>query len=440
MLNFEFTKMLSALIYCCLWIFVVVTQATNTISSHSSFRKDYYLPDYKYPERFAPYPKGGGRAHIIFTYKSPHDNDSYIPQMPYKLLFQFSNNSNLSVTISPSFDLIPTLFDWIHCDINSITKQVFISLHSQSDELCDNISNNGLITVYDNNGNNLGTTIVKFPYLNESSMDKQYPMTLTWVTTMNNFQTIIIHIHNYNDRLLLSNRNNNKNNNSNKKNRKKISNNVKISSDNSPFTIHNITVNGMLYESFDNLQVKDGQHILKDYNFSDYINNGSNNSLNAGMTEGSVWTIGITISQNDENYVNLGFGGRLSKEYFVIESWPHSSQCPYPETINNETFDIYANELYLNCEFLFGGGTCNVDPNSIMNEAYKYDYKVMVTKSMHDSPNQLPIPGVNASAEGVMSLELGDEVDGNLNNTFKQWSYAVERRQWYPYYPTYQVC
>lgn len=56
------------------------------------------------------------------------------------------------------------------------------------------------------------------------------------------------------------------------------------------------------------------------------------------MTPGQLWT--VVVDYAEAGTVPSVGGARLQKPYFPIETWPRSSDCPYP-TINNATYEFH---------------------------------------------------------------------------------------------------
>lgn len=55
------------------------------------------------------------------------------------------------------------------------------------------------------------------------------------------------------------------------------------------------------------------------------------------LTPGSLYTVMLQYVESDA--AESVAGGRIAKAHFPIESWPKSSECPFP-TINDSNFQV----------------------------------------------------------------------------------------------------
>ena len=276
------------------------------------------MPQNLYDESFVKTPPNeGGRGHIIFT--------SAASKSTYKLPLTVSfNNGKLKAIVSPSFNLMPTGLDWIHCDILNNTKSVFISFHTRSNSVLSNIGDT--VTVTDAAGVTLGTASFKFPPVG-SDFKSNYPVWVTYVATANNYKTLYIHLHNYDA--------------------------------SKSYTINKLLLNGNKIDA--NISIPSNQHLLKKYDVSI-------------LSEGAIWTIGMEMNDG----VNVGFGGRLMKEWYSFESYSKSGQCPFPGA-NNKNYETFKSDLYLQTGFCqTGDSICNQDFNSILNASQADKYRIPV--------------------------------------------------------------
>ncbi len=348
----------------------------EAIDAYSSVRRDYFLPDKQYPEEFAATPTGG-RVHIVYTTAATAPF-----KMPYTASFDITNLSSIVVSSSNEF-INETGLDWIHCDTNPNTKQVFISFHTKLDTILDAIST---VTVKDTMNKSLGTANFTLNPIGHN-FSSNYPLTVTYVTTDNNYKQFIVHLHNYDDT--------------------------------HSFYIDILKLNGLDIDK--DITLAPNEHIIKIYN------------VTTEFSEGDVWTIGLSLS----NGLSLGFGGRIMKEFYAFESWGKSSQCPFPGA-NTSNFLTFYNDLKLNIGFI--GGTCNTPINTIFDAIQNITtnngpYKLLLGDGYtSQSPNQTSSKYFNE----IIALELGDEVDGNVKNTFSQNRKSLLRREWYPSLVTYQ--
>ena len=68
--------------------------------------------------------------------------------------------------------------------------------------------------------------------------------------------------------------------------------------------------------------------------------------LSTLLTPGSLYTVVLQYVENDA--AESVAGGRIPKAHFPIESWPKSSECPFP-TINDSNFEVLFNACNGGC-------------------------------------------------------------------------------------------
>lgn len=146
----------------------------------SSFRKDYFLDNLKYPELFTPNPTHGGRVHIV-------GNSTGTTFKPPYTVSLGGVTANTDPDKGP--DSFGANFDWLHVDVNPRTSQVAVSFHTHSDDLVSQLKD---ITIKDAHGKTVFDSPVALP-----SSDSTYPLSVTYVTTTGGFTTLVVHVHNY---------------------------------------------------------------------------------------------------------------------------------------------------------------------------------------------------------------------------------------------------
>eukprot|EP00603_Paraphysomonas_imperforata_P000139 CAMPEP_0114443772 /NCGR_PEP_ID=MMETSP0103-20121206/17712_1 /TAXON_ID=37642 ORGANISM="Paraphysomonas imperforata, Strain PA2" /NCGR_SAMPLE_ID=MMETSP0103 /ASSEMBLY_ACC=CAM_ASM_000201 /LENGTH=597 /DNA_ID=CAMNT_0001615227 /DNA_START=31 /DNA_END=1825 /DNA_ORIENTATION=+ len=240
-----------------------------------NFRRDNYLDEGMYPEgTWAPIPKEGGRVQIVSDVAKDLN-------LSYPLTVDLGSVD--MVLASDQYpDHVPSDgLDWVHSRYNSLTGTLLTSFHMHTDDKINSISK---LKVYDSKGvvivNDAMTVAMETPQIQ-----------VTYVTSRNNFQELVVHFHNY---------------------------------DTNDHTIDTISINSGFY-SIDGFKIKAGEHAVKVYDAKELK-----------LKEVSVWTVALTWGDD-----SAAFGGRLIKELFPIEDWPKSSQCPYPvDGADEENFEI----------------------------------------------------------------------------------------------------
>jgi hypothetical protein len=265
---------------------------------YSSFRKDVYLPQEVYPERWCEEPLEGGRVHLIVE-----ADKGVILKYPLKI-----GLGNVSIILEETTTL-PEGLDWLHSKYNSVTGQVWTSLHAHTDSFLDSILS---FTVTDSNG---------FVLVDESNLklNKTEPdVVVSYVTSQNKFNELVVHIHN---------------------------------NAFSPEIIHKIEVNGITYDTAE-LHISGGEHRVLKYPVQDLK-----------FVETSVWTVALFSAKGVAAY-----GGSLTKEIFVMEDWPKSSACPFPvDGASSDNYEIILNEQHIDTHFM--GSTCSAGVDSVFLSA-----------------------------------------------------------------------
>lgn len=264
------------------------------VVSYGSHRKDYYLDYTLYPETFAQPPIHGGRVHYLFDV----DFRGQQPTLPYTVYFA----SLPPVVVSPN-EKLPSFLDWIHCDVNVNTNQVWLSYHTTNGTFVKSRkeylstltpSATSTIAIADSCG------VIFVPHGTALAIPTtNFPTRVTYVTSRDSYKELIVHIHNY---------------------------------DTKSTTISAISVNGVKANPTWSQRGSDLP------NSSEVTLGASEHAVFvfpvSGMHEGSVWSIRLDVG--DER---AGYGGRLGKEIIIFENWPHGDQCPYPN-INPQNFKI----------------------------------------------------------------------------------------------------
>lgn len=226
---------------------------------------------------------------------------------------------------------------------------------------------------------------IPFPAnLDEAAKDIQ----VTYVTTQNNFQEIVIHIHNYGS----------------------VSH-----------IIDKLVVLGVEIEG-PSWRLESNGHLVKVVNGSQFL-----------LREASVWT--CIVGWDGDGGQSSGFGGRLTKEHFFIEDWPKQSDCPFPVAGANESnFALLAEDLSIDTHFLWGA--CEASLSDVIDAAARSNGSWFVF------PNEeWSFGGRTFSTEqlrGVAAAFIGDEVDSSIAATQKYWSLTQEVMARYPTLAVYQ--
>ena len=347
------------------WVFMFamcITVSFATIGSH--YRGDIMLSEHHYPEDFS-HPSGGGRVH----YTIPSSVAYAAAEMPYTVQIKVNGNTR-SIKLASDGSL-PKELNWIHADLSS-AGILWVSLHSNSDSDLGSISH---IKVTDNKKQTLCDVDLTI-------LVKDYDVKTTYVTTTNNFTTLVVHVHNDNK---------------------------------DTQTINDIIVDG----ASTGTKVTMGTNEHRVFTFP------------TKKFEGAVWTVNLEMSDG----TLVGNGGRIGKELFPMMVWQHSEQCPFPST-NATNFQTYTQDFDLNSFLLTKGYECNGDALDILKDAPSHNYTLFADAS-YDDTDKNPSP-LASLTDGIAAIFAGDEVDGNVDNAERQWQTSMQFRSRLPSQMTYQ--
>lgn len=284
---------------------------------------------------------------------------------------------SFSVTLDPDMyeDQFPMDgFDWARVSYNPVSGSLMTSMHVHTDKLLGEISQ---IRISDANNQVISDEKVTVP---ESSPDLQ----VTYGTSTNGFTKLVVHIHNYGK---------------------------------DDQTIDKLDINSGFIVSSESIKLADGEHIVREFDMTDLQ-----------MKENSLWTVEI----NGE----AGYGGRLIKEFFPIEDWPKSSQCPYPvDGANEDNFKKLQDTLHVNTHFY--KSACDADDKDVYEAAAKSDgswYVFPSESKWTEEPGKVP----DTAYKGIAAAFVGDESDGSLEYTLEVWNRVLTaQRNYNDTYATY---
>lgn len=354
----------------CLFAAICAVSGFDGVSH--SFRRDHYLPQPMYPERWCDIPTEGGRVHYVAS--TAKGIEVSLPFTAYL--------GEVSVDIDDSTDL-PKGLDWLHVDYNGITGQIWISFHAHSDDFLSAITSLKVVDA-------TGTIYVDETEAVAINME-DVKMQVTYVTSRNNYQELVVHLHNY-------------------------------ESDAQMITA--FEVNGVLQPT------------------SEFVVEGNNHMVvvvpveEMAFSETSIWTITYMMDTG----VAVGYGGSLVKELFPLEDWPKSGQCPFPVEGANETnFNLLYDEMSLDTHFM--SSNCDAESEDVFEAAAASQGTdrpwFLLPNEGHsdDGPKEDPIP--SSYHAGISALSVGDETDSGLDHTEECWHRVLKRKKWYPGLSTY---
>jgi len=317
------------------------------------FRRDYYLDPSQYPEPWGPpLPTTGGRLHFVVDAK---DSNSAF-QLPYTVSFAgftFVLDENINTTSVTNGDV-----DWMQLFVTGEEAKAVLSFHTTSDTFLQKSFPTSL-SVLDANKKTVVdgmTTKLSVPSASNNALS------VTYVASMANYTTVVIHIHNYGSSTA-------------QVNSLKL-NAVPLSSVSLPFTVP-----------------ANGGHVTL-----------TTRALN--FREGSVWTVELNTSSSI-----LGNGGRFGKETFFVQGWQKSGAmaCEGPSGSDPTGYNFVRNEIGMNA--FYGSGKCDAALSSITSAAMANGYFILAegeSSSRKYSPSVFP---------ALMAIEIGDEVDGDATQT-----------------------
>ena len=168
-------------------LLLVFGLANSATTVYKYFRRDYTLDTTTYPEIY-PTPTEGGKVHIVFTADIDRVSNTY-PNYTKPYTVSFGGNASFTIDTNT---ILPSYVNWIFCEYQESTGQVWISAHFANDYLLDSLTE---ITVTDNTGNTLGkTTNVGFSH---SGLELLYVSIKEHSGGIESQLQIVIHFYNY---------------------------------------------------------------------------------------------------------------------------------------------------------------------------------------------------------------------------------------------------
>ena len=173
--------------------------------------------------------------------------------------------------------------------------------------------------------------------------------------------------------------------------------------DSSPHKITSMTVNGVAVKVNGNQKLLPGETTLMQV------------ALNEPLTQGSLWTVIVEF----ENAAPTAAGGRAQMPFFPIETWPVSTQCPFPPT--NETNYQIHRQHFIDTFFIKKGSASNCDnqmsdASLINDDAPKHGYYALADQGL--------LPEITDFSQ-VPAIFVGDEPDDKVTNV-----HSVNRDSW----------
>eukprot|EP01084_Bolivina_argentea_P294103 505965_1 len=296
--------------------------------------------------------------------------------------------TTISVTVDPSTKL-PDMIDWIHCDYQQSTGQIWVSLHIPTDDLLLQFKT---FTIHDSTGTQMARFLnVQFYHTG---------LELYYVTSRifdENTHQIIMHWYCYYA--------------------------------DTGFDVATLYFNGIKLDT--KIPVGPQQHTVRVYNASTPINTGD------------IWTVHVIL----EDGLQMGWGGRFTnpKQKYSIVASVINSQCPYPD-INKANYDLLTSDLAINSMYLSSNTTCTSTPldvlkyyNNNWSDINTVNYNLLTLEdSLSSTQNGLQY---NNLSDFISALTVYNElkpVDMNatiINTSItvqKVWQQSLKRRLWYP--------
>lgn len=330
-----------------------------------NFRKDFYLDNKDYDEKFAKDAgKEGGRIQIVSKATAPGLDIAYpltVDMGAFKIVLASSSTDGES---SPVKHL-----NWIRCYYDKLTGSVITTLHVDSDDMLNSINKH---QVTDDKGN----VVVAAEEISAPDSFQNTKLQVTYATTRNDYKEMVIHLHNDHD------------------------------SDTA--TVHSMEVLGKSIDMGD-LTLEPQQHYTAIVDVKDFK-----------LAQSSPWTVVLRASGVSTG----GFGGRLIKELFAMEDWPKSDQYPYPaDGCNTKNYDLLTDEQHLNTRFLSGHeGDCTeskILDGALATQGSDKPFHLVLKKEFwikdYDADQIAKYEPIIASAF------LGDESDSSMDKSWEVW-------------------
>lgn len=127
---------------------------------------------------------------------------------------------------------------------------------------------------------------------------------------------------------------------------------------------------------------------------------------------GAAWTVAL-----DDGTGTPSVGaGRVVPEFFPIEAWPVSAECPVPTREPDTTALTQHLEAGFDTFYLYWNGRCNAPTAEVLNSIapQRSDYRVLIGDDYLSSPDAGTGLIETSRATGFL---IGDEVDGEIYDT-----------------------
>lgn len=130
--------------------------------------------------------------------------------------------------------------------------------------------------------------------------------------------------------------------------------------------------------------------------------------LCSATAPGELWT----VTAEWQNAVPSTAGGRVIREFYPIETWQSTSDCPWPGS-DQENYDRHR-AASIDTFYMHGGnaGTCNINlKTTIETTAVQNDFYVLATSDVLKNGDGTPTIAITDRVAGYFS---GDEADGHI--------------------------
>lgn len=349
-----------------------------------SFRKDHYYSNAKYPERWCDYPTEGGRVHYVY---SGEKGLELTP--PYTVTLGTS-----VIVLDEETSLTPFEgLDWVRASYNDVTGDVFVSFHAHTNSFLTGVDR--LVVTDSAAEQHVLVDTSDDVHIDPTDESAEATVQVSFVTSRADFKELVVHLHNYGTEME---------------------------------TVTELVVNGVAVAvSVDDagLVLAPGGHSVKVVSV-----------VEQKLAEASTWTVAIATGEG--KYQRVGYGGRLVKELFPMESWPKSDQCPFDVPGANATnFDALYTEQHLDTYYF--SGACDAEDTDVFSaaaasQASEKPWFVLASEKFSDDPDDKIAP---SAFPGVAALSIGDEADSGLDAAEEHWQRQMLRELLYPTLSTY---
>lgn len=329
---------------------------TNGVQITASYRKDHYLPDLKEDIDYNT-PTDGGRVHVAIIGSNCTKGVDLT-----SVLVNDQECINLPWGDSPDF----TYFDWARVHHDNQTGLVWLSFHSRNKKWLP--SGSASLTIKVKQGS-------KMCFSGVAKVDAKKNVQVTYVTTRNQGQHLIVHTHNFGTKGI---------------------------------DLTSYIVLGKVHQG------------------TWHIGAGQSHVMTFDMTNkllpGSLWSVAVVSKQEGTS----GWGGRVIPERFPIEAWPHSSDCPIPGANDDNANELLA--AGIDSVFL-DNKKCGDIPSLVSALGDK-------KSPMHVMVNPNVLSDIKNMAN-IDAINIGDEVDGKMDKNLRDPSPRNANKEW-PSLPTFQ--